>query len=162
MSEWEGLLRIVVAAILGGAIGFEREALNKPAGLRTHMLVTLGAALFMVTSILIVEDMNPTGEVGRGDVTRIASTVVTGIGFLGGGIIFRTEDRVKGLTTAAGMWVAAAIGMAVGAGFYITGIGVTLLTLNILIVVRRLELATELKRGRPTHDLPNGNNDARP
>ena len=145
LSEWEGLLRLAVAAILGGAIGFEREVLQKPAGLRTHMLVTLGAALFMVVAILIVEDYSSTTTVqGRLDPTRIGSTIVTGIGFLGGGLIFRNEDRVQGLTTAAGLWVAAAIGMGIGAGYYVLGIGGTLLTLVILSAMRRLDPLVEI------------------
>jgi putative Mg2+ transporter-C (MgtC) family protein len=153
MTEFEGLLRLGLAVLLGGAIGFERETLNKPAGLRTHMLVTLGAAMFMVSSILLVTEFNPDGEPGRGDVTRIASTIVTGIGFLGGGIIFRTEDRVRGLTTAAGLWVASAIGLAVGAGFYITAVGATIMTLLVLVVIRRVELYTEMKEAAATRQL---------
>jgi putative Mg2+ transporter-C (MgtC) family protein len=145
MSEWEGLLRLALAIGLGGAIGFEREALNKPAGLRTHMLVTLGSALFMVASVLLVSEFNPDGEVGRGDVTRIGSTIVTGIGFLGGGLIFRSEDRIEGVTTAAGLWVCAAIGLAVGSGLYITAIGATVFTLVILSVIGYFQRLTERK-----------------
>ncbi len=145
MSEWEGLLRLALAVVLGGAIGFERETLNKDAGLRTHMLVTLGAAGFMVGSVLLVDLANPDGQAGRGDVTRIASTIVTGIGFLAGGIIFKSENGVRGLTTAAGLWVAAAIGLVAGAGFYITAIGLTVLTLFVLVVVHWGEATMNLK-----------------
>jgi putative Mg2+ transporter-C (MgtC) family protein len=145
MGEWEGLVRVALAAGLGGLIGFERETLNKPAGLRTHMLVSMGSAMFMVASILLVSEINPDGTVGRGDVTRIASTIVTGVGFLGGGIIFRTQDRIQGLTTAAGMWVVSAIGLASGAGLYITAIGGTGLALLVQVVVRRVELFTNNK-----------------
>lgn len=146
MSEWDGLARIAVATLLGGVIGFERETLNKSAGLRTHMLVTLGSALFMVASILLVGEVNPNGEAGRGDATRIGSTIVMGVGFLGGGIIFRERARVKGLTTAAGLWVAAAIGLTVGSGFYITGVGGTVLALTVLVLVRQFELRAAMKR----------------
>ena len=145
MSEWEGLLRLALAVVLGGAIGFERETLNKDAGLRTYMLVTLGAAGFMVGSVLLVDLANPDGQAGRGDVTRIASTIVTGIGFLAGGIIFKSENGVRGLTTAAGLWVAAAIGLVAGAGFYITAIGLTVLTLFVLVVVHWGEAKMNLK-----------------
>ena len=135
MSEWEAILRLAVAVGLGGLIGFERESLRKDAGLRTHMLVTLGSAGFRVGSVLMVGLANPDGQVGRGDITRIGSTIVTGIGFLSGGIIFRSESQVKGLTTAAGLWVTAAVGMLVGAGFYITASGLTGLALFVLLVV---------------------------
>ncbi|HYI14201.1 MAG TPA: MgtC/SapB family protein [Thermomicrobiales bacterium] len=135
MSEWEAIVRLAVAVGLGGLIGFERETLNKDAGIRTHMLVTLGSAGFMVGSVMMVEMANPDGQVGRGDITRVASTIVTGIGFLAGGIIFKSESQVQGLTTAAGLWVTAAVGMLVGAGFYITAIGLTGLSLFVLLVV---------------------------
>jgi putative Mg2+ transporter-C (MgtC) family protein len=145
MSEWEGLLRLAIAAAIGGAIGFERETLDKSAGLRTHMLVCLGAALFMVCSLLLVDEFKDSAMVSRVDPTRIASTIVTGIGFLGAGIIFRNEEGVRGLTTAAGLWVAAAIGMAVGSGFYITAVGSGVLTLIILVVMRRLQQWLDFK-----------------
>ncbi|MEX1159087.1 MAG: MgtC/SapB family protein [Thermomicrobiales bacterium] len=138
MTEWEGLLRLAVAAVIGGAIGFERETLDKSAGLRTHMLVCMGAALFMVCSVLLVHEFGG-GPVTIVDPTRIASTIVTGVGFLGGGIIFKDAKHVRGLTTAAGLWVAAAIGMAAGAGFYITAAGGGVLTLIILNVLGRVE-----------------------
>ncbi|MCO5178069.1 MAG: MgtC/SapB family protein [Thermomicrobiales bacterium] len=139
LTEWDSLLRIATAIVLGGIIGYERELLDKSAGLRTHMLVSLGAALFMVASILIVQDF-ATGEgASRLDPTRIGSTIVTGVGFLGGGIIFRQESRVHGLTTAAGLWVAAAIGMACGAGYFILAIGGSVMTVAILALIRPLE-----------------------
>ena len=155
MSEWEGLLRLAVAAAIGGAIGFERETLDKSAGLRTHMLVCMGAALFMVGSILLVYEFNEGPDVSRVDPTRIASTIVTGVGFLGGGIIFKNESRVHGLTTAAGLWVAAAIGMAVGAGFYITAVGGGVLTLVILVLLRRVEERMDLKANPAERNVSN-------
>lgn len=130
MSEWELLLRVLVAALLGGLIGWDREAANKPAGIRTHMLVALGAALFAGASILIL------GEAwqaeGRGDAVRIPAAIVTGVGFLGAGAIMRAEGRVFGMTTAAGIWVVAAIGLLVGSGFWILGVGATVLVLLIV------------------------------
>lgn len=145
MTEWEGLIRLAVAAAIGGAIGFERETLDKAAGLRTHMLVCAGAALFMVCSLLLVEDFADSDMVSKVDPTRIASTIVTGVGFLGGGIIFKNEERVRGLTTAAGLWVVAAIGMAAGSGYYVTAVGGGILTLIILVVVRRFEQQFDFK-----------------
>jgi putative Mg2+ transporter-C (MgtC) family protein len=153
MSEWEGLIRLAVAAAIGGAIGFERETLDKSAGLRTHMLVCLGAAMFMVSSILLVDEFGTGPELVRVDPSRIGSTIVTGVGFLGGGIIFRNERGVRGLTTAAGLWVAAAIGMAAGAGFYITAVGGGVLTLAILTLLRRIQVALDLKE-ETERDMP--------
>lgn len=149
MSEWEALARLALAAALGGAIGLEREARNKSAGLRTHMLVTMGSAMFMTASMLLLDSVRGLGGDARVDPTRIGSTIVTGIGFLGGGIIFRTHDRVRGLTTAAGLWVASAIGLTVGAGFYITAVGGTLLTVAVLAFVGRVENAAEARRILP-------------
>jgi len=146
LTEWDSLLRIAVAIVLGGLIGYERETLDKSAGLRTHMLVSLGAALFMVASILIVQDFATGDGTSRLDPTRIGSTIVTGVGFLGGGIIFRQEDRVHGLTTAAGLWVAAAIGLACGAGYFVVAIGGSILTVTILAMIRPLEKRFENRR----------------
>jgi putative Mg2+ transporter-C (MgtC) family protein len=156
MTEWEGLLRLAIAAAIGGAIGFERETLEKSAGLRTHMLVCMGAALFMVASILLTYEFRDGPPVSRVDPTRIASTIVTGVGFLGGGIIFKYEERVRGLTTAAGLWVAAAIGMAAGAGFYITAVGGGVMTLIILVVLRRLQKRMDFKSDTEQRHLPGG------
>ncbi len=138
MTEFDALIRILVAAILGAMLGLEREITQKPAGLRTHMLVAEGAALFMVGSILLSEQVE-TGEFAVIDPTRIGSTIVTGVGFLGAGMILRSGGRIQGLTTAAGIWVAAAIGMLVGSGFYIIGIFGTALCLLTLVGLRLIE-----------------------
>ncbi|HMM41561.1 MAG TPA: MgtC/SapB family protein [Thermomicrobiales bacterium] len=152
LTQWEALLRIGIAAILGGVIGYERETLDKSAGLRTHMLVSLGAALFMVSSILIVHDFAEPGVATRLDPTRIASTIVTGVGFLGGGIIFRRESRVRGLTTAAGLWVAAAIGLACGSGYYLLAGGSVVLTVVILGLIRPIEKRIDTRAPRVKPD----------
>ncbi|MBX6341469.1 MAG: MgtC/SapB family protein [Thermomicrobiaceae bacterium] len=144
MSEWEALFRVGVAVVLGAALGLEREMTAKPAGLRTYILVAEGAALFMVASILITQSFAEAAGAVRADPTRIASTIVTGVGFLGGGIIFRTGARVIGLTTAAGVWVAAAIGMLAGAGFYIVSVVGTVLGLLTLLVLRVVERRLDL------------------
>ncbi|MBO7132598.1 MAG: MgtC/SapB family protein [Bacteroidales bacterium] len=119
-QTWEFILRIFVAAMLGGAIGLEREYRAKEAGLRTHFLVALGSALFMVVSAYGFDGIK-LGEEQRWDIARIAAQVVTGIGFIGAGtIIFhKSENVIRGLTTAAGVWVTAAIGLACGGGMYI-------------------------------------------
>jgi putative Mg2+ transporter-C (MgtC) family protein len=148
MSEWEAIVRLALAGVLGGLIGFEREASNKDAGLRTHMLVALGSAGFMVGSVLMVGLANPEGQVGRGDITRIGSTIVTGIGFLAGGIIFRSQSQIQGLATAAGLWVTAAVGLLAASGFYITAIGLTVLVLFVLRVVHWGEAQLEIPQNR--------------
>lgn len=130
--NWELFLRLLVAAILGSLVGWERERAQRPAGLRTYMLVAFGSALFTVLS--------STAFAGAAtDPSRIAANIVVGIGFLGAGTIFRAGESVRGLTTAAGLWAIAAIGMAAGVGEYLLAIISTLLVLVILGGVRVLE-----------------------
>src|SRR5256886_13610498 len=118
--KWdEALLRLSVDAVLGAAIGLERELREREAGLRTHLLVSLGSALFTIVSAYGFHSFLASGSsVVRADPTRIAAQIVTGIGFLGAGAIIRHGLSVRGLTTAATPWVAAATGMAAGAGDY--------------------------------------------
>ena len=129
--DYEFILRIFVAAMLGGFIGLEREWRAKEAGLRTHFLVALGSALFMIVSAYGFSDVQMDGMTSRWDVSRVAAQVVSGIGFIGAGtIIFRkAENIVSGLTTAAGLWVTAAIGLACGGGMYKLAIVSTVLVL---------------------------------
>ena len=128
MITLEFILRIFVAAVLGGLIGLEREYREKAAGLRTHFLVALGSALFMIISAHgfdgILKDPNM-----RLDVSRIAAQVVSGIGFIGAGTIIFQKNAVRGLTTAAGVWVTAAIGLGCGAGLYVLSAVATVLVL---------------------------------
>ena len=123
IADTDILLRLVIAAIAGGIIGFERKKVNKPAGIRTLMLVSVGAALFTIVSVEAFTE---------GDPSKIIAGIVTGIGFLGAGTIFRAENRVKGLTTAASMWAVAAIGIAVGLGEYVLTAVATVLVILIL------------------------------
>ena len=129
----DNLFRLALAAALGGVIGFERELRDREAGLRTHMLVCLGSALFTIVSAYGFHEFLVSGDqVVRADPTRIAAQIVTGIGFLGAGAIIRQGVSVRGLTTAATLWVSAAIGIAAGAGYYpgaVLGTAVTLLAL---------------------------------
>ena len=129
--EYEFILRIFVAALLGGLIGLEREYRAKEAGFRTHFLVALGSALFMIVSAYGFSDVPMNDMTTRWDVSRIAAQVVSGIGFIGAGtIIFRKQENVvSGLTTAAGVWVTAAIGMACGGGMYLLAVVSTALVL---------------------------------
>jgi putative Mg2+ transporter-C (MgtC) family protein len=124
-------LRLIVAAILGGAIGVERERHDRPAGMRTHLLVSLGAAAFTILSIF---------SFGAGsDPGRVAAQIVTGIGFLGAGSIIKGQGTVTGLTTAASLWVVAAVGMAAGAGAWGVAIATTLIVLFSLWPLRVIE-----------------------
>jgi putative Mg2+ transporter-C (MgtC) family protein len=122
------IVRIFVAAILGGLIGLEREYRAKEAGFRTHFLVAFGSALFMILSAYGFEGALVSPE-HRLDVSRIAAQVVTGIGFIGAGTIIFQKNAVRGLTTAAGVWVVAAIGLTCGAGMYILATAATVLVL---------------------------------
>ena len=128
----EALVRIAVAAGLGGVVGLERELDEKAAGLRTHMLVAVGSALFTLVGAYGFSDF-PARTV---DPTRVAAQVVTGIGFLGAGLIFRQGFTIRGLTTAASLWLVAAIGMAAGAGFWK---GAVIATIVALVSLRPLE-----------------------
>ena len=130
--DMECIIRIVIAAVCGSFIGIERKVRLKEAGTRTHLVVAFGSALFMIVSKYGFEDMilrsvELGGEVIKFDPTRIASTIVTGIGFLGAGTIFVRRNVINGLTTAAGLWSTAAVGMAIGAGQYVVGISATII-----------------------------------
>lgn len=121
----EFILRILAAAAMGAVIGLEREFRSKEAGIRTHFLVAMGSALFMIISAYGFEGL----QAGRFDVSRVAAQVVTGIGFLGAGVIIFQKNSVHGLTTAAGLWVTAAIGLGCGGGMYLLSAVGTLLVL---------------------------------
>ena len=131
--EWNLILRLFIAGMLGGLIGFEREFRAKEAGLRTHFIVALGSALFMIISQYAFT--------GRFDAARVAAQVVSGIGFIGAGVIIFQKNVVRGVTTAAGLWVAAAIGLACGAGMYAVAVAASLFTISCLetmhIITRR-------------------------
>jgi putative Mg2+ transporter-C (MgtC) family protein len=132
------LLRLILALLLGAIIGAEREIRVHEAGMRTMALVSLGACLFQVISIAGFADFMGLPHI-QVDPSRVASYVVAGIGFLGAGSIFRTQDRVKGLTTAATIWTVAAIGLAAGCGLLLEALAATLLTLVVLIGLRFVE-----------------------
>jgi putative Mg2+ transporter-C (MgtC) family protein len=139
LTDFEATIRILVALGVGAAIGLEREWRNKSAGFRTYALVCEGSALFMITGILLYDQVREAGGLVA-DPSRIASTVVQGIGFIAGGLIFAAGSRVHGLTTAAGIWVTAALGLLIGAGFFhvaIVGAVATFITLGVLGYVDR-------------------------
>jgi len=143
--QLELCLRVTVSALLSSLVGLEREWQGHPAGLRTHMLVGLGAALFTVLSLFAFED---------GDPGRVAAQVVAGVGFLGAGSIIQRRERntPHGLTTAAGIWAVAAIGMACGAGAYVLGVFSTALILFVLAVLAGISQHVRRSRERTTPD----------
>jgi putative Mg2+ transporter-C (MgtC) family protein len=134
-SDYEMIIRLVLAVALGGLVGIEREIYHKPAGFRTHILVCLGACLFTMLSLFFCYSSG----MARTDPARIAAGIVMGVGFLGAGAILHKEGDVKGLTTAASIWVVAAIGMAVGCGFYKGGLFTTALAVIVLFVFNKVE-----------------------
>ncbi|MNO37475.1 putative Mg(2+) transport ATPase [compost metagenome] len=138
ITYWDITIRILMALLLGGVIGLEREINNHAAGFRTHILVCVGSATMMLLSIYGFGDFSSEPNV-RVDPARLAAQVITGIGFLGAGAIIRTGSYVSGLTTAASIWVVAGIGLCVGAGFYFGAVLVTFLVLVSLFVFQKWE-----------------------
>ncbi|MDP3804682.1 MAG: MgtC/SapB family protein [Candidatus Omnitrophota bacterium] len=136
LNEWIIVFRLVLAAILSGMIGYEREFHGRAAGFRTHILLCIGSTLVMLTSMHIFDIYYTKAAV---DPARIAAGVVTGIGFLGAGAIIHSKSSIKGLTTAASLWVVAAIGLGVGSGLYLGSIVTTVLTLVALMIFSRIE-----------------------
>jgi putative Mg2+ transporter-C (MgtC) family protein len=118
--DFEMMLRILLAFALGGVIGYERETIQRPAGLRTHMLVAAGAAVFTIASVYAF-----LGQGTTRDPARVAAQIIPGVGFLGAGTIWRTSSTVRGLTTAASIWLVAAVGMLAGSGLYVLAIFTT-------------------------------------
>lgn len=137
LTELEYFLRIALAVVCGGVIGFERERRFKSAGIRTHLIVSLSSALMVVVSkygFLDVAGQVPGATV---DVARVAAGVVSAVGFLGAGVIFIRKDTVNGVTTGAGLWATVGVGIAVGCGMYLTGIAATALIMVIQVVLHR-------------------------
>lgn len=134
------LMRLLLAALLGGLIGWERERRNKQAGLKTHLLVAVGSTLIMLTSIYGFDNSLINHPNARFDPARLAAQVVSGIGFLGAGAILRRSNHIiSGLTTAATLWVAAAIGLSVGSGFYWPAVITTAIVLCSTLILNKLE-----------------------
>lgn len=141
ISDGEMVLRLIISAMAGGIVGMEREANNRPAGLRTHVLVTLGSTLIMLISMYGFQGLG-------GDPARLAAQVVSGIGFLGAGTILRKGDNIRGLTTAASIWVCGGIGLAIGNGYYLAGLAtsiIVLLTLKNMGFVQKKVLKSQNK-----------------
>lgn len=136
-EDYVAIARVFLAFVLGGIVGFERERVRRPAGLRTHMLVSAGAACFTLASIYGFDDL---GTVR--DPARLAAQIITGIGFLGAGAIFRTGSTVRGLTTASSIWITAAIGIVAGLGMLALAVFTTVLTWFALSMVKTWEERT--------------------
>ena len=133
LTELDIIIRLCLSFVAGSIIGFERSSRRQIAGLRTHILIALGSACLMLLSIWLPQQLN------GGDPGRIAAQVVSGMGFLGAGAIIRLGNNIKGLTTAASLWLTAAIGLTIGAGMYIAAFTVVALALIALILMNRLE-----------------------
>jgi putative Mg2+ transporter-C (MgtC) family protein len=150
LSTGELILRVLAAAALGGLVGFEREFSDQPAGFRTHILVSLGSALFTIAGAYGFGAFLDSERDINLDPTRVAAQIVTGIGFLGAGAILRQGLNVRGLTTAAALWVTAAIGMAVGFGYWQAAVATAIVVVAALYGLKRIErvLFARMKKGR--------------
>jgi len=133
ITELDIVIRLCLGFLAGGIIGFERSSRRQVAGLRTHILIALGATCLMLLSIWLP------GQLNGGDPSRIAAQVVSGMGFLGAGAIIRLGNNIRGLTTAASLWLTAAIGMTIGAGMYVAALTVEVLALVTLMLLNRVE-----------------------
>ena len=135
MNETDLILRLVIAAIFGGIIGWERQRDQKPAGLKTHMLVSMGSALFTLISFTVLVTLDNMLI----DPTRIAAGIITGVGFLGAGAILQSKGEIHGLSTAATIWVVAAVGMAVGFGLFVLAGCTAVITVIMLFILEKME-----------------------
>jgi len=141
MNLLDIMLKLLLAIALGGIIGLEREASQKPAGLRTHILISVSAAMMMILSQLVLAGKEPAG----GDMLRVAAAVITGMGFIGAGTIIQSQGMVHGLTTASTLWTVAGLGLVIGAGYYLVAILFSVLVIAALVLFRRVE-ETHLKK----------------
>ena len=145
LSIWDTVIRLFTAAVCGGVIGIERGKKHRPAGFRTHMIVCIGAALTMILSIYITDMLVNVWQVGysentRIDISRLGAQVINGIGFLGAGTIILTgRQQIKGLTTAAGLWASACMGLAIGAGFFLGALVACGLIIVTVVLLSKLE-----------------------
>jgi len=142
LTDLQIAIRLFISVILSGLIGFERQIHRRTAGLRTHILVSLGSCLIMLTSLYVFDIYKEKAPI---DPSRIAAGVITGIGFLGAGTIMREREGVRGLTTAASLWVVAGIGLAIGCGFYNAAFFTTILALVVLFFLRYVETLMSAK-----------------
>lgn len=160
LLEAEMLFRVMLAGLFSAALGWERERAGKPAGFRTHIIVGMAAALFVITGIMTVEEQLLSGATVNLDPTRTIHAIAVGIGFLGGGVVFvsRKTDRVEGLTTAASVWATAGVGAAAGYGLYLLATGTTVLLLIVLRKLVHLDVSSDALQDR--HGRTSGPPDA--
>lgn len=144
MQFWEMCLRMFVACVCGALIGYERSLRQKEAGLRTHIILALGACLAMLVSKYGFADIANIGAMKTSDGARIAAQVVSGVGFLGAGVIFVRGGSVKGLTTAAGIWTTSSVGLAIGAGMYEVGLVATFFMVLAQFILHKFMPASEM------------------
>lgn len=138
-NEAEIIVRLVLAIVLGGSIGLERELRDHPAGLRTHMLTALAAAVFTILTLELFHQLDRMSGENRSDPIRIVEAVTAGVSFLAAGTIIQSRGQVAGLTTGAAMWLAGAIGVACGLGFYLIAVAAALLGISVVVIVRKIE-----------------------
>jgi putative Mg2+ transporter-C (MgtC) family protein len=139
LGNTETVIRVLAAIVAGACIGWERESSHKPAGLRTHMLVSLGAAATILASLKLHHELTTSGNSGSSDLMKAIAGIIGGVGFLGAGSIIRDSTGVRGLTTAATIWLAAAIGVASGLGYYVLAATCVITALGTLILLGILE-----------------------
>jgi putative Mg2+ transporter-C (MgtC) family protein len=156
IAPWEACLRMFIAALVGGAVGFDRELRNKPAGLRTHILISLAAAVFTLITFELHAEVRQHEGALNADPIRIIEAVTAGVAFLAAGAIIRSRGSVQGLTTGANMWLAGALGVSCGAGYYTLAALGTAFALIVLIALGRVERSLEARRGGapPTREPP--------
>ena len=139
VGELEIVIRMATSVVAGALLGWEREAHNKPAGLKTHMIVALGSAAFMLAGVLLHNDLVARNQAGGADLLKVLAGIVGGIGFLGAGAIFRSSGEIRGLTTAATIWMASAVGIACGLGEYVLASVSVGMALAVLLLTRIAE-----------------------
>lgn len=137
ISHMDTLLRLILSIVLGGIIGLERELHRREAGLRTHILVCMGSTVLIIAAQKIYAGHSGAGT--PGDPGRIAAGIITGIGFLGGGAILRAHETIRGLTTAASIWLVAGLGIVIGQGLYVLAVETTMLAVFVLLILRLVE-----------------------
>lgn len=160
LLEGEMLIRILLAALFSAALGYEREKAGKPAGFRTHIIVGVASALFVIAGILTVEERVLSGTMLQLDPTRTIHAIAVGVGFLGGGVVFvsKASNRVQGLTTAASIWATAGVGAATGYGLYVLAFGTTVVLLVVLHQLGHLDISSDAldDRGEPDDEAGHG------
>lgn len=156
IAPWGAFVRMLVAVFVGAAVGFDRELRNKPAGLRTHILISLAAAVFTLITFELHAGIRRHANQMNADPIRIIEAVTAGVAFLAAGAIIQSRGAVKGLTTGANMWLAGALGVACGAGYYTLAVLGTVFALIVLVVLGRLEAKLETHRAPQTQDGEKG------